>query len=276
MDLSLPVWIIGTYKDSLNALKDQQKLLLEYKSIILRTGDYNFQEKNKEFALIVTEVKDNDTILPKFGYRKYISKIRKGNFDQHDLVTKDNVSFLYRYYDVTPYNDSLYLVSPKKVYSHARFFNRLILFDANGRQKSAKTFYDNDIAKIISLPSGYLIGLNNSIYNSAYWCTDTYSVMKLDASLNIVWEKESPKKGLSSFIEDMEIQNNRIYIKVGVAESCGACMDSWWKYAEYRDMAGKITALKIVEQHSFSPKVSADSLIAMESPNYKGKYYQHE
>jgi hypothetical protein len=172
---------------------------------------------------------------------------RKDNFDADIKVTKDNIDTLYRHYDVSQileYQDtSYYKIAPKKLYSEARWFSRLVQM-VNGSQTAAVTFYDYSITFVDILDDNLLIGLGSlkiSLPNtpSNFNC----KAIILDKNLNQSFEKICHYFDYKyTFIDTMYLTNDGFYMEViNINVNVNSTGDSCYNYAVWFDKTGDIS-----------------------------------
>lgn len=128
---------------------------------------------------------------------------RKDNFDSIREVTSDNIEKLYSLYDVKSVGDGkYYIVKPKKLYSNARYFSRVIRME-NGKQVAACTFYGYSLKSIFPYGNRVLLALNSPSANStAYkYSFQCKTVLTDNNFVPLRGQMYSPSKGEYAYID---------------------------------------------------------------------------
>ncbi|MEO0900352.1 MAG: hypothetical protein AAFY71_28340 [Bacteroidota bacterium] len=224
------------------------------------TKNYFFKSKRTKFISIAKNL--SDSVRFKSSFKEVIYRIRPNNFEDDIHLSIEMVDSAYSNYETSWFNKSerILLIKPKKIYSYARKFIRLLKFDKNGLQKNAVTIDDFQFTDGVSTRNGYLLGLNDFGYGpSKYFVKSDYSykVVWLDKKLNILEEFRVAHP--STELKQVDYVNNRYIVRLEKHYGCDICDWNFCSFVLSFDSNYQPQSVKISNQPR-DLRVNPDSL----------------
>ncbi|MCF8297372.1 MAG: hypothetical protein K9J13_07525 [Saprospiraceae bacterium] len=251
--------IFEEFSDSTKALKKLSELEEAGNSFkLISTKYYHYKDKSKEYLLFSQNL--SDSIINESSRISIIYKIRPNNFSDDKNLNPSELNEAYRNYHDTLVDETnaLYLIKPKRVYSHARMFTRFINFNSEGVQQNNLTINDFEFADIDKTKDGYIVALNDFGMGAANYFNDvhySFKVLWLDKNLNIIGDYH--KAMVSTNINSVSYSQGKYFAVCELHTGCDMCD---WNFCFFEIEFNKnfkpenIKILKQPKSHNVDPE----------------------
>lgn len=254
------ILILGEFNDSISAVSSRKGTTNDVE--LLNSRNYHYQGKSSKYILFSKNLADSIT-LTHFNY-SIIFRIRPNNFADDMDLTPAQVRESYSNYDVSMLDsmNSVLMIKPKKEYSFARQFIRLIKFSASGLQQNSITLNDFIYTDSKLTEKGYVFALNdyghgatNYFNNSPY----SYKIVWLDKQLNLIETYQVVQSGTE--ITAVNYWNKQFSSSFEMHLACDICD---WDFCKFDILFNvKLEPIKVVIwKQPKSVKLDPDTFLA--------------
>jgi hypothetical protein len=196
--------------------------------------------------------------------KRILYRIRANNFHDGDSLTPDQLSKFYKNYVVTKLDVvHLYSITPKKYYSFARMFTRLIKYNEKNIQTANLTIDDFELVSIKKVNSGYILALNRPWYGAS---PDYFTYTKCASKLVWINNELDVQQDFQIFDNSTTLlkvhtaSNNETIASFHCQTGCTGCYDDFYSYDVYFNENNEAVKLEIISQTDYM-NLNADSLL---------------